>query len=190
MADAALHAAPAATKDPLASLAGQVRHASTATLARLRRTDPTKNAQASLFETERLLQAADITAQGDERRCWALVLHCLALAQGRHDTRADAEPGRVLSRLRFSEARLQQLLEADQPLLFALMPRLARRLAVAGVAVNWWPLAALLLYSGRGDPQHQQRAETARQRLVHHYLVAEGTGNEPSNAAAPIEQGH
>lgn len=191
MDDTALHESPVGSKDPLASLAGLVRHASTGTLARLRRTDPSKDAQSSLFEIERMLQGAGISAQGEERRRWALVLHCLALVQGRHDPRADAEPGQVLQRLRFSEARLRQLVEADEPLLSSLMPRLARRLAVAGVTVNWRPLATLLLCSGSNTPQHEALAESARQRLVRHYLMAqaqgEGMGNNQDPDSSPAE---
>lgn len=174
MADIAMAAtAVDETKDPLASLAGLLRHASTGTLARLRRSDPARDPQSSLFDTERLLLAAEIRAFGPDRERWALVLHCLALVQGRHDTRSDAEPGRVLKGLHFSEARLRQLVEADRPMLFALLPRLARRVAVAGAAMNWWPLATLLLHAGTNDPQREALVEQARQRLVRHYLAAE-----------------
>lgn len=174
MADMTTADSSVVTKDPLASLAGQLRHASTGTLARLRRSDPSKNPRSALFDTERLLIAAGIQVQGEERERWALLVHCLALAQGQHDARADAEPGKVLHQLRFSEARLQQLIEADQPLLFALLPRLARRLAVAGRSVNWWPLAHLLLGTGSGDPHREDQADQARQRLARHYVNAQG----------------
>lgn len=161
------------TKDAIASLAGQVRHASTGTLARLRRFHPQTNPQAALFDTERLLMAADVHPRDAQQRLrWAVVLHCLALALGRHDSRFDADPGAVLARLRFSEARLRQLVEADEAVLFALMPRLARRLAAAGATVNWWPLANLLLHGGATDEHGQARADAARQRLIRRYLDA------------------
>ena len=185
MADAPVADDAPDSKDPLASLAGQLRHASTGTLARLRRFDPVRSAQSALFDTERLLLAAGIQAQGADRMRWALLLHCLALVQGRHDARADAEPGKLLWGLRFSEARLRQLVEADQPVLFTLMPRLARRLGIAGVGVNWWPLAELVLNTGSDDPQRTRRAANARQRLVQHYLEAQGRA-----AADPVSTDH
>lgn len=171
MVDAAEAAAP---KDPIASLAGQVRHAGTGPLARLRRCHPLLDRQAALFDTERLLLAAQVRPRtpGEHDR-WALVLHCLAIAQGRHDPRSDAEPGAVLARLRFSEARLRQLVEADWQLLATLVPRLARRLAAAGATINWWPLADLLLHAGTGEPGSEQRADAARQRLIQRYLGAQ-----------------
>jgi hypothetical protein len=175
MTDAAVPAQPAA-KDAIASLAAQLRHAGTGTLARLRRFDPIRNPQAALFDTERMLMAAGVLPHdAAQRQRWALVLHCLALAQGRHDVRFDADPGAVLAKLRFSEARLQQLVEADAQLLATLMPRVARRLAAAGAAVNWWPLADLLLQGGPGDAAGQARADAARQRLVRRWLDAQGS---------------
>lgn len=174
MADQSPNNHPVAQMDPVASLAGQVRHASTGTLARLRRFDPMTYPRAAMFERERMLQAAGIQAVGAERERWALVLHCLALVQGKHDARADAEPGKVLHGMHFSEARIEQLLEADKPLLFTLMPRIARRLAAAGAAVNWRPLADLLLGTGSDNPQQEARADLARQRLVWHFIAAQG----------------
>jgi hypothetical protein len=174
-------------KDPIASLAGQVRHANTGTLARLRRCHPHVAPQPALFDTERLLLAAQVQP-GDaaEHRRWALVLHCLALAQGRHDPRFDADPGAVLARLRFSEARLRQLVEADEGVLASLMPRLARRLAAAGASVNWWPLADLLLHAGLDTPQGQTRADAARQRLIRRYLGAQTQASAETATAIDI----
>lgn len=172
-------------KDPIASLAGQVRHASTGALARLRRFHPHHDAQAALFDSERLLMAAGVQPRNaDERARWALVLHCLALAQGRHDGRFDADPGAVLVRLRFSEARMRQLVEADAPVLAALMPRIARRLAAAAAAVNWGPLADLLLHVGLSSAYSQTRADAARQRLIRRYLDAQGAGAGDTTTAA------
>lgn len=173
--------AEASAKDPIASLAGQVRHAGTGTLARLRRFDPIRNPQAALFDTERMLLAAGIQPRdAPQRTRWALVLHCLALAQGRHDPRLDADPGAVLARLRFSEARLRQLVEADEQVLATLMPRLARRLAAAGATVNWRSLADLLLHGGPGDDIGQ----AARQGLIRRYIDAQGLSQPATNEAA------
>lgn len=172
--DDATPTADAASKDPIASLAGQVRHAGTGTLARLRRFHPLTHPQAALFDAERLLLAADVQPHdAQQRQRWALLLHCLALAQGRHDSRFDADPGAVLARLRFGEARLRQLVEADASVLASLMPRLARRLAAAGASVNWWPLADLLLQGGPSDMAGQARADAARQRLIRRFLDAQ-----------------
>ena len=159
--------------DELASLAGQFRHAATGVQARLRRVNPCRDSLGAVFETELLLHGARLQPRDDEdRRRWALVLHCLALADGRHDSRGAGEPGAVLQRLSFKEGRLRQLLQADFDVLVDLMPRIARRLGAAGAAVNWWPLAELLLHTGTGDPARQNRADVARRRLVEHYLQA------------------
>lgn len=165
------HAKTPPAKDPIASLAGQVRHASTGALARLRRFDPVTHPQGALFEVETMLTAAGVQPHdAPQRQRWALVLHCLALAQGRHDIRADAEPGAVLARLRFGESRLRQLVEADERVLATLVPRVARRLAAAGASINWWPFADMLLHVGADSEASQARADAARQRLVGRYL--------------------
>lgn len=187
MADLPPHDEPVVRKDPVASLAGQVRHASPGTLASLRRFDPLTYPRTGLFERERMLQAAGITAQGADRERWALVLHCLALVQGRHDPRADAEPGKVLHGLHFSEARLEQLIEADKPLLFSLMPRIARRLAAVGATVNWKPLVDLLMGTSCDDPQREVWANEARQRLVRHFIGAQGLAEAAALRAAEQE---
>jgi CRISPR type I-E-associated protein CasB/Cse2 len=184
MVDATAAAEPAA-KDFIASLAGQVRHAGMGTLARLRRFDPLKNPQAALFETERMLMAAGVQPRDAQQRLrWALLLHCLALAQGRHDPRFDADPGAVLARLHVSEARLRQLVEADERVLGTLLPRLARRLAAAGATVNWKPLADLLLQGGPEDAAGRKRADEARHRLIRRYLDVQSVSRS-ADAADP-----
>jgi hypothetical protein len=176
-------------KDPIASIAGQLRHAGTGTLARLRRFHPQADgAQVAMFDLERVLQAADIRAvPGPERDRWALLLHCLALAHGRHEKRIDAEPGAVMSRLRFSEARVRQLVEADEAVLADLLPRIARRFAAAGATVNWWPLADLLLHTGSEDNDQLQRADAARQRLIRYYLQAQARAGSDAQADAATD---
>lgn len=159
-------------KDPVASLARQLQLASTATLARLRRIHPQHDGRAALFECEWLLQSAGIRPHdGDAYDQWALLLHCLAIAQGRHARGSEFEPGRVLARLRVSEARIKQIVEADAEVLADLIPRLARRLAADGATIDWWPLAELLLDAG------SPRADTARRRIVREYLNATGEEN-------------
>jgi CRISPR type I-E-associated protein CasB/Cse2 len=162
-------------KDPLASLAAMLRSGATSTgeRARLRRADPAQGSRNALFEAERLFHAAGIDAAlPDRHRRWFLVLHCLALAEGRHDPRGAAEPGAALARMRVSEARVQQLVEADLATLFDLLPRLARRIASEAAAVNWWPLAELVLGTESDDLEREQAADRARRRIVQHFVGA------------------
>lgn len=163
---------PAMPVSAVASIAAQLKHAKPGTYARLRRFDPTKDPQAALFEVELLLHAAQVHPRGAEQhQRWALLLHCLAIVQGAHDPRSGpSEAGAVLAQLRFSEARLQQLVEANFPVLADLMPRLARRFAAVGTAVNWLPLADLILYT---DTPQEAMAQTARRRLVRSFLQAQ-----------------
>ena len=173
--DAAPDAVP---KDPLASLAAQLRspRTSTGTRARLRRADPQHGSRDALFEAETLFQAAGIhAATADAHRRWFAVLHCLALAEGRHDPRGASAAGAVLARIGFKEGRLRQLVEADVSTLFDLMPRIARQLAAKSAALDWWPLAELLLHAGSGEPAREERADAARRRLVEHYLRTHST---------------
>jgi hypothetical protein len=82
---------------------------STGDHAALRRMDPASPGKAALA-LHRSLALAGVEAQGGDSR-WALIAHCLALARGRHDPKKKA--GKVLRDMRFSEARLTQLLAAD-----------------------------------------------------------------------------
>ena len=166
-------------KDAVASLAGQLQHATPGVLARLRRADPANGFMTALFETEWMLQAADIEPHGqDLHHRWALALHCLAIAQGKHAR--DQEAGAVLHRLYAGkEARLRQLIEADFDVLVDLMPRLARRLAAANASLDWWPLVNLLLHTGTDQ---EDRANSARQRLVQQFLRTQGA----SKADVPL----
>lgn len=178
--EAAVAPADSQPDDPIASLVRELtrlQHANRGTLARLRRTNPLRDNRDSVFETEHVLRAAGIAASGERRDKWALVVHCLAIAQGRHSTRPDAAPGQVFARLRFSEARVKQIVQADWRVLCDLMPRIARRLAAAGATVNWWPLASLLLYAD--DAAHAVAADAARRQIVEGYLSV-GAGSEAS----------
>ena len=174
---------PASTprKDAVASLAGQLQHATTGVMARLRRADPAGGFMTALFEIEWMLQAAAIEPlDQDQHSRWALALHCLAIAQGKHAK--DQEAGAVLHRLYAGkEARLRQLIEADFVVLADLMPRLARRLGNAGYALDWWPLVNLLLYTGTDQ---EARANSARQRLVQQFLRTQSASK--TGATLPV----
>ena len=135
-------------------------------LATLRRFDPIKQGRHSLFETSQVLMQADIHP-GELHDRWALVVHCLAIVRGAHHDQRDT--GAKLADLKFSEARLRQLIEADGPLLCDLLPALARRLAAARVTLNWWPLADLVLTQ---DDEGQTRSQRARLQIVQGFLRA------------------
>ena len=74
-----------------------------------------------------------------------------------------------------------QLIEADFDVLADLMPRLARRLAAAGAALDWWPLVNLLLHTGTDQ---EARAHSARQRLVQQFLRTQGVSKADAPEAA------
>lgn len=156
-----------APRDPIGSIALQLSspHTPMGLLATLRRFDPMKQGRQSLFETTQVLMQADIHP-GELHDRWALVVHCLALVRGAHN--GHSNPGAAMAAMHFSETRLRQLVQADAALLFDLMPRLARRLAAHGQAVNWWPLALMVLHTGRDEP----RADKARSDVIAGYLGA------------------
>jgi len=156
--------------DPLRAIAGQLSspRVDRGLLAALRRFNPVSDGRHNLFEVQQVLLAAGIDLPADHARQprWALVVHCLAIVRGAHHGQRDT--GAKLADLGFSEARLRQLLEADGPLLGDLLPTLARRVAAAGVTLNWWPLAELALDGDDG----QDRARKARVDIAQGFLRA------------------
>lgn len=137
-------------------------------LATLRRFHPLTHGQHCVFETERVLHAAGVhPGSATEQLRWAVIVHCLALARGAISSRS---PGEALAALRFSEPRLRQLLQADADLLLQLMPSLARRLHAAGQALDWWPLAKLVLNAGLNEPA----ADEARAWIARGFIQAAG----------------
>ena len=156
--------------DPLRAIAGQLSspRVDRGLLAALRRFNPVSDGRHNLFEVQQVLLAAGIDLPADHPRQprWALVVHCLAIVRGAHHAQRDT--GAKLADLGFSEARLRQLLEADGPLLGDLLPTLARRVAAAGVSLNWWPLAELALDGDDG----QDRARKARIDIAQGFLRA------------------
>ena len=103
--------------------------------------------------------------EGDSDR-WALIVHSLALARGRHDPRMSSGRGLVSAGL--TELRLDMLLAADLDVLFDLLPRLARRLSAGAVALDWLPLAEIVLNAGRDE----DRADRARLQIARTYARA------------------
>lgn len=148
--------------DALQALARQIAspHADTGQIARVRRSSPGQGD--AMFETLALLHAAGIDPAPAHWPAWALLAHCLALTGGAHQS--GAASGEVLAGMRFSELRMRQLVEADEPLLRDLLPRIARR-AAGGPPLNWWPFANLL---GLGE----RSPDEARRELIRAYLHA------------------
>ena len=163
---------PTATASPDAALlhiARQLAHerVDRGLLATLRRFHPVTHGRHSVFETTQVLHAAGVpdSSAGSFQR-WAVVVHCLALVRGAHGGRG---PGETLAAMRFSEGRLRHLLEADAPLLFDRLPLVARRAAAAGVVMDWWPLAKLLLNAG----VNERSADEARGWLARGFIQAQ-----------------
>lgn len=116
----------------------------------------------------RLMELAGIRAfDPDGVRRWAAIINALAPCRGAHDPGKRA--GAALHAANFSEARLAALLAADRDTLIDLLPRVARRLDAAGEAMDWGPLATLLLTIGRDEA----RADEIRSRIARDYVRAE-----------------
>lgn len=148
-------------------------------LAKLRRFDPVTQGRACLFETTQVLLNAGVedqlggAAAARLQLRWAVLVHCLALAKGAHQA-GGRSPGEALAHLNYSEARLRQLLQADEDLLLKLMPLLARRLAAHGTMFDWLPLARLLLHADIDEP----RADAARAWIARGYIQAATRANK------------
>jgi CRISPR type I-E-associated protein CasB/Cse2 len=127
--------------------------------ANLRRMDPREPGRASLA-LYRLFADVGLEPKGEEMtRRWTLVVHCLALARGRHAK--DAPAGKVLCDIKLTEGRFNMLMAADMEVLFDLLPRLARRLDAKPAVIDWAPLAMMALY-GDGKEGDRQRQKIAK----------------------------
>lgn len=161
----------APTKDPLRAIAAQLSSpgVNMGMLAALRRFNPVSDGQHNVFEVQQVLLGAgfDLPASSPAQPHWALVVHCLAIVRGAHHDQRDT--GARLADLGLSEARVRQLIEADGPLLVDLLPALARRLAAAGVTLNWWPLALLVLSIDDAEPA---RGQAARREIAQGFISA------------------
>ena len=139
---------------------------STGDHAALRRMQPGNPSGRAQIAAERLFALAGLQPDGKDRQRWLFVIHCLALAGGRHDK--DATAGRVLSEIRYSEERLTRLLSTDFEVVADVIPRLARLIGSKGVPVDWLPLGQLLRWTGRDET----RANYARHRIARTYARA------------------
>jgi len=154
----------------VAALAGRLSGSAlpTGEHAALRRMDPAAPGRAALT-LYRLLADAGIDTSGPEsEKRWALVVHALALARGRHDR--TRRIGAVLAEIGVSEARLNTLLAADFDVLLDLVPRLARRLDASGASADWLPLVRLVLSTGYASQEEQ--ADEARLTIARAFARA------------------
>lgn len=158
---------PRARASALAAMAGQLADPGfpTGEHAALRRMDPRPGRiGGAALPFERLRAGAGV-GEGDAER-WALVVHALALARGRHDPRRPT--GAALREAGLTDERLDLLLAADLDTLFDLLPRLARRLAASGAALDWLPLVEVVMNAGRDEAA----ADRARLRIARGYARA------------------
>lgn len=134
----------------------------------LRRFDPVDRPGDAAFDVCALLERAGIDAPPGTPAyySWSLVLHCLAIARGAHVRAVDV--GRGLADAHVSEARVRQLLESDRPMLFDLLPRIARRLAASAQPIDWVPLVRLALSVDVDETAAQQ----ARLDIAHRFQRA------------------
>ena len=140
-----------------------------AALRRMRPDAPDGRAQ---IAAERLLGRVNANPQGEDRRRWMLIMHCLALARGRHAP--ETRTGRVLTETHYSEERLSRLLSSDFEVIADVLPRLARWVGAKGAAIDWLPLAQLARWTGRDE----NRADRVRHQIARDYARA------AANAAA------
>ncbi len=146
-------------------------HRSTGDLARLRRMNP-RNPEAAFGVLHHLHGESFLDSPLIRLQRWALIVHCLALAGGRHRKGA-LSFGRVLVDIHYGELRLRQLLRADLDVLLDVLPRVARRIAAKSLEANWWPVAELVLNVPPIDQKtDQDKADTARRRIAKDFVVA------------------
>ena len=155
----------------IAALSGVLSGATLATGddAALRRMDPQAPSGHALIAAERLFVRSGLRPEGNDRKRWLLILHCLSLAGGRHARDADA--GRVLVGLGYSEERLTRLLSSDFAVVANMTPRLARLLGSKGTPIDWLPLAQIMRWTDRNE----DRADHARNRIARSYARAAAT---------------
>jgi len=135
---------------------------STGELAALRRMDP-EQPEIAYPAIYQFLGENAHTAGPEHLARWALVIHCLALVRGQHQS-GGRKLGAALVDINYGELRTQMLLRADFALQRDLYPRLARRLHANGGVTDWWPLANLVLH---------QESQKFREQIVRDYLSAE-----------------
>jgi CRISPR type I-E-associated protein CasB/Cse2 len=146
--------------------------------AALRRLDARHPDPRHAFALYRLLTELGISAPNpDATLRWSAIVNALALCRGEH--RPSRRCGEVLYEIGISEPRLAMLLAADRETLIDLLPRLARRLAASGEAMDWWPLARLVLTVG-SDPEE---ADKTRSRVARDYVRAQVRDSGPAAAA-------
>jgi CRISPR type I-E-associated protein CasB/Cse2 len=136
--------------------------------AALRRLDARRPDPRHAITLYRLLAERRIaTPDPDSTMRWSAVVNALALCRGAHAQ--GLRCGEVLYQIGISEPRLAMLLAADRDTLIDLLPRLARRLAASGRAMDWWPLAHLMLTVER-DPEE---ADKTRSTIARDYVRAQ-----------------
>jgi CRISPR type I-E-associated protein CasB/Cse2 len=126
----------------------------------------------------RLLAEEKVPAPNlDQTVRWSAIINALALCRGAHTQ--GQRCGEVLYEMGISESRLAMLLAADRETLIDLLPRLACRLAASRQAMDWWPLAHLMLTVD----VHPEEADDTRRRVARDYVRAQVRDNAPSAAA-------
>ena len=163
----------------LAPLSGSLRdqRLGTGMEAALRRLDARHPDPRHAIALYRLLAEYRISpASPDLTVRWAAIVNALALCHGAHAQRRRC--GEALYEMGIKEERLSMLLAADRDVLIDLLPRLARRLFASGQAMDWWPLARLMLTVDR-DPDE---ADRMRSRIAREYVRAQVRDNSPAAA--------
>ncbi len=138
---------------------------STGDKAALRRMDVRHPGREILALTRVLASAGVKPLTQDENTRWRLIVHCLALVEGRH---SKAKTGAELFKAGYSEARLNALLSADFDVYCDLLSVLARRLRAAQISLDWTPLAQIALFAGRNENE----ADVARVRIARDFATA------------------
>ena len=147
--------------------------------AGLRRMDPDRLDAAAFW---RLMAGEELLGDPVMERKWGLILHGMALmtrtaggntVAGRWAHRGGMSVGRALflggesqrATAFYREARLNRLLTARDDTLRALLTRMFRMLAAAGVSFDWREMASFILNEGYDE----DRAEAARRRIARDY---------------------